>query len=71
MEKLNHYTKEIKMLIFEEYNKSLNAKDLIKKYNIPKSTIYNWIKDNKRVKNTEITYSDYNKLKKTIRKKKF
>lgn len=59
------------MLIFEEYNKSLNAKDLIKKYNIPKSTIYNWIKDNKRVKNTEITYSDYNKLKKTIRKKKF
>ena len=68
---MNHYTKEIKMLIFEEYNKSLNAKDLIKKYNIPKSTIYNWIKDNKRVKNTEITYSDYNKLKKTIRKKKF
>lgn len=71
MGKLNHYTKEIKTLILGEYSKTLNAKNLIKKYNIPKSTLYNWIKNNKRIKHTDITYAEYNKLKKLLEKRNF
>ncbi len=50
----NIYSKEIINWILEKLNKEeLSVKDVIEKYNIPKTTIYRWIQRNHKNKNYE------------------
>lgn len=56
------YTKDLKNVILGECNKGLNKCEICKRFNIPKSTIYHWLKNTKNIENTNITYLDYYKL---------
>lgn len=56
------YTKDLKNVILGECNKGLNKCEICKRFNIPKSTIYHWLKNTKNIENTNITYLDYYNL---------
>lgn len=65
------FEQEIKDKILDEYYKKVSIKVICEKYNVSKTTIYNWLRSKKKVKGSkEITYSDYNRLKKELDKKK-
>ena len=59
---IEKYTKDLKNVILGECNKGLNKCEICKRFNIPKSTIYHWLKNTKNIENTNITYLDYYKL---------
>lgn len=65
------FEQEIKNKILDEYYKNVAIKLICEKYNVSKTTIYNWLRSKKKVKGSkEITFSDYNKLKRELDKKK-
>lgn len=63
------FTKEIKIEILNNYKKEIGYKELCLKYGISRSTIYNWVRKNKKIKGGDISYLDYYKLKKQLDKK--
>ena len=56
-----------KKLIFLKYKLGLSVKQISDKYNIPRSTIYYWLKQDKEIsdyyKKKSVTYQDYEKMK--------
>lgn len=64
------YTKELKQVVKEDYEKGLKVKDICEKHKVPKSTIYYWLKESLLIDNCKtITYADYEKLKNKLHKK--
>lgn len=57
------FEKEIKNKIIDEYYKKVSIKDICEKFHVSKTTVYNWLREKKKVKGSkEITYLDYYKL---------
>lgn len=63
------FTNEIKIEILNNYKKGIGNKEICLKYGISRSTIYNWVRKNKKIKCSDISYLDYYKLKKQLDKK--
>lgn len=65
------FAQEIKNKILDEYYKKVSIRVICEKYKVSKTTIYNWLRSKKKVKGSkDITFSDYNKLKRELDKKK-
>jgi len=65
------FEQEIKNKILDEYYKKVSIRVICEKYSVSKTTIYNWLRSKKNVKGSkEITFSDYNRLKRELDKKK-
>lgn len=63
------FSKEIKESVLKDYRQNVKVKDICEKYNVSRACIYNWLNGEQRIKGTEITLSDYNKLKRLLEKK--
>lgn len=40
---MNSFTKEFKIKVITEYNQAKNIRSILEKYNIAKSTLFDWI----------------------------
>ena len=63
------FSKEIKESVLKDYRQNVKVKDICEKYNVSRACVYNWLNGEQRIKGTEITLSDYNKLKRLLEKK--
>ena len=53
----------LREVVLNEYRNGLKVNDICKKYSLARSTVYYWIGGEKKINGTDITYSDYKKLK--------
>lgn len=64
------FTKEIKESVLKEYELKKPVKEICKIYSISRATLYNWVKLNSNIENTnKITYQDYYLLQKKFETK--
>ena len=63
------FSKEIKESVLKDYRQKVRIKDICERYNVSRASVYNWFDGEKRIESTEITLSDYNKLKRQLEKK--